>query len=113
MYTIGRGSTCKVKLAFDTERCKDVAIKMLNDGLSPKAKELYEREVYHLEHLPHSPHLVQMLDHGQDYFHSTKKPKKSGHIYFIVLQHAVGRNLLEILESGGAFDEAVARHYFK
>ena len=43
--TMGTGASCKVKAGLDTETGRKVAIKIMNDGLDSKMKELIMTEV--------------------------------------------------------------------
>jgi len=43
--TLGSGASCKVKLGVDTETGKKVAIKIINDNLDEKMRELVMNEV--------------------------------------------------------------------
>lgn len=40
LRTIGSGGSCKVKLGFDTERGQKVAVKIMNEAMDEKDKEL-------------------------------------------------------------------------
>jgi carbon catabolite-derepressing protein kinase len=53
MRTLGVGASCKVKLALDTETGRKVAVKIINDNMDPKMKELVMNEVKHMSELKH------------------------------------------------------------
>jgi serine/threonine protein kinase len=58
MRTLGTGASCKVKLALDTETGKKVAVKIINDNMDLKLKELVMTEVQAMENLEH-PHVIK------------------------------------------------------
>ena len=53
--TLGSGASCKVKLGVDTQTGKKVAVKIINDNLDEKMKELVMNEVTALKGM--KPHL--------------------------------------------------------
>ena len=58
MRTLGTGASCKVKLALDTETGKKVAVKIINDHMDLKLKELVMTEVQAMENLD-NPHVIK------------------------------------------------------
>jgi len=53
MRTLGHGASCKVKLALDTESGRKVAVKIINDNMDVKMKELVLTEVQAMSELKH------------------------------------------------------------
>jgi serine/threonine protein kinase len=53
LKTLGNGASCKVKLALDPETGRKVAIKIINDNMDAKMKELVMNEVKAMEKLMH------------------------------------------------------------
>jgi serine/threonine protein kinase len=45
LRTLGSGASCKVKLGLDTTTNRKVAIKIMNDNMDAKMKELLMTEV--------------------------------------------------------------------
>jgi len=43
--TLGKGASCKVKLALDTESGRKVAVKIINDNMDANLKKLVMTEV--------------------------------------------------------------------
>ena len=60
MRTLGTGASCKVKLALDTETGKKVAVKIINDHMDLKLKELVMTEVQAMENLD-NPHVIKQI----------------------------------------------------
>ena len=58
--TLGSGASCKVKLGYDTETGRKVAVKILNDGLDEKMKELVMTEVEAMSHLKNQ-HIIEQF----------------------------------------------------
>jgi serine/threonine protein kinase len=53
MRTLGNGASCKVKLGLDTDTGRKVAVKIMNDSLDEKMKELVLTEVKAMSDLKH------------------------------------------------------------
>jgi len=53
MRTLGNGASCKVKLGLDTETGRKVAVKIMNDNMDDKFKELVLTEVKAMSELKH------------------------------------------------------------
>lgn len=58
--TIGSGASCKVKQAIDTVSGKKVALKIMNDDLDQKDKNLLKTELQAMSVLKH-PNIVETL----------------------------------------------------
>ena len=52
--TLGKGASCKVKLAKDSETQRTVAIKIINDDMDAKLQELVMTEIKAMSQLQHS-----------------------------------------------------------
>lgn len=107
--TLGSGASCKVKLALDTSTGRKVAIKILNDGMDTKMKQMVLNEVEAMGKLQH-PHIIQQVEYGSGIY---QKPNKSKEVSFIVLELALGGELFDFVANSGRFDEPLARYYFK
>jgi len=65
LQTLGKGASCKVKLAFDTaNNNKKVAVKILNPDLGEDVKELLLDEINSLDKIDH-PHVIKYLKRGK------------------------------------------------
>ena len=53
LRTLGSGASCKVKMGMDSESGKKVAIKIMNDNMDEKLKELVMVEVKAMENMKH------------------------------------------------------------
>lgn len=57
LRTLGSGASCKVKMGLDTDSGRKVAIKIMNDNMDEKLKELVLVEVKAMENLKHQ-HII-------------------------------------------------------
>ena len=90
LETLGQGAFGRTFLARDTERERNVAIKVL-DGRSAdwKAFELFEREAAVLRGLRH---------HGiPQVFDAMQAPWEGGQASFLVMEHIEGTSLAEVI----------------
>jgi len=110
MRTLGTGASCKVKLALDTESGRKVAVKIINDNMDPKLKDLIMTEVKAMEPLKHQ-NIVSQLEYGTAMYE--KAGKSSREVSYIVLELALGGELFDFVAISGRFDEPLARYYFK
>ena len=108
--TLGSGASCKVKLGFDTETGRKVAVKILNDGLDDKTKELVMTEVEAMGHLKNQ-HIIEQYEYGVGTY--VKKNGKVKEVQYIVLELALGGELFDFVAISGKFPEPLARYYFK
>jgi serine/threonine protein kinase len=53
LRTLGTGASCKVKLGLDTDTGRKVAVKIINDNMDPKMKELVITEVAAMAKIQH------------------------------------------------------------
>ena len=53
LRTLGTGASCKVKLGLDTDTGRKVAVKIINDNMDPKMKELVITEVAAMSKIQH------------------------------------------------------------
>jgi len=109
LRTLGTGASCKVKLALDTETGRKVAVKIINDNMDPKMKELVMTEVKAMAELNHE-NVINQIEYGTQIY---KKPNKEKTVTYIVLELAVAGELFDFVAISGAFSESLARYYFK
>lgn len=53
LRTLGTGASCKVKLGLDRDTGRKVAVKIINDNMDPKMKELVITEVAAMSKIQH------------------------------------------------------------
>ena len=107
MKTIGHGSTCKVKLAVDTENGQMCAIKIIKSGIDVKQ---VENEVF-AQSLGHDhPNVLKVLSSGFETYRKPNKPSRA--VTYIALEWAGSGCLFEAVKTQ-AFTEPIARYYFK
>lgn len=109
LRTLGTGASCKVKLAMDTETGRKVAVKIMNDNIDPKMKELVMTEVKAMEPLKHL-NIVSQIEYGNGVY---EKPTKKKDVSYIVLELALGGELFDFVAISGRFEEPLARYFFK
>ncbi|XP_028851689.1 serine/threonine-protein kinase Chk2 isoform X2 [Denticeps clupeoides] len=100
---IGVGVCGEVKLAFERETCKKVAIKTINKKDFPSegtATRNAEREIEILKRIDH-PCLIKT----EDFFQTDDS-------YYIVLEYMEGGELLDRIKGKGQLDETYAKLYF-
>ena len=112
--TIASGSTCKVKLGGmldpDSGKYKPVAIKMFSKTKDGKDNwDLLMTEIKIMEKLDH-PNIVKQISFGEEKYE--KKGKADRMFNFIVLELCQVGCLFDYVVNG-AFDEKVARYFFK
>lgn len=95
---LGKGGTCTVYRAWDTDLKRDVAIKRLEPPLSldPHARARFNREGKAIARLSH-PNLVTLIDRG------TTETEE-----YLVFQYVQGRSLKELIRANGPFDPSDA-----
>lgn len=64
LRTIGRGVSCKAKLAVCQDTGRKVAIKVMNEDLDEKMKELVMTEVNALKSMAPHMNVIQILECG-------------------------------------------------
>ena len=117
--TLGKGQQSKVKLGIRLTDGMTCAIKV-HYGLSEEDKVKLSREVLALQNLNH-PHIVKLIDsfaEAQEQKISdpetmTFEDNAKDAEYIICLEHAGGRDLIQVLMHTGKFDESTGRFYFK
>lgn len=109
LRTLGKGASCKVKLAQDSESGKKVAIKIMNDNMDPNLKQLVMTEVKAMELLKHQ-HVIYQIEYGTGIY---KKESKEKEVSYIVLELALGGELFDYIANSGRFEEPLARYFFK
>jgi serine/threonine protein kinase len=110
MRTLGSGASCKVKLGLDRETGRKVAIKVMNDKMDERDRELVNTEVQAMQNLSHS-NVVKQIEFGRDWL--VKDSGKKKEVHFIVLELCNGGELFDFVANSGRFKEPVARYYFK
>ena len=111
MRTLGSGASCKVKLGLNTETGRKVAIKVMNDDMDAKMKELVMTEVEAMGKLAGHDNVVQQIEYGTDTYEKKSGKKKT--VSYIVLELANGGELFDFVAISGRFPEPLARYYFK
>ena len=53
LHTLGSGASCKVKLAFDSETGRKVAVKIISDNMDKSLMELVKVEIDAMAKLQH------------------------------------------------------------
>lgn len=109
LKTLGSGGTCKVKLGYDPESNRKVALKILKDDLTEKTKELVIQEVKIMQSLQHK-NVLEQIETGRDVY---KKAKGEREVDYVVLSIASQGEVFDFIASSGGFSEPVARYYFK
>ena len=107
--TLGSGASCKVKLALDTETGRKCAVKILNDGMDEKTKELVMTEVEAMSKLSNT-HIIAQIEYGVGTYEKSSGKKKE--VQYIVLELALGGELFDFVAISGRFNESLARYFF-
>ena len=110
MRTLGKGASCKVKLAHDPETGKKVAIKIMNDDMDPNLKQLVMTEVKAMDQLKHK-HVINQIEYGTGVY--AKEGKQNREVSYIVLELALGGELFDYIANSGRFEEKLARYFFR
>lgn len=110
LRTLGSGASCKVKMGMDSESGKKVAIKIMNDNMDEKLKELVMVEVKAMENMKHV-NIISQLEYGEGVYEKSSGKKKT--VSYIVLELATGGELFDFIAISGRFEEPTARFYFK
>ena len=110
LRTLGTGASCKVKLGLDTETGRKVAVKIINDNMDPKMKELVMTEVGAMAKIDHE-NVINQIEFGKGTY--VKPGKKDREVDYIVLELALAGELFDFIAISGPFKENLARYYFK
>ena len=110
MRTLGTGASCKVKLGLDNESGRKVAIKIMNDNMDSKMKELVMNEVKAMQNLKQL-NVISQIEYGSGVYEKNSGKKKD--VSYIVLELAIGGELFDFVAISGRFEEPLARYYFK
>lgn len=108
--TLGSGASCKVKLGVDTETGRQVAIKIMNQDMDAKMKELLMTEVKAMAELKHT-NVINQIEYGVGTYEKPSGKKKE--VDYIVLELATGGELFDFVAISGRFPESLARFYLK
>ena len=110
--TLGKGASCKVKLAFPLNNESDhVAIKIIS--CDEKYEELFINEVSAMDVLKHE-NIINYIEHGTgDIVHlEDKNVKNVVRVKYIVLELAQEGGLYDVIAHTGSFEESMARYFF-
>lgn len=108
--TLGSGASCKVKIGLDTTTKRKVAVKIMNKSLDEETKNLVMTEVDALSKLKGHPNILEIIEHGADDYESKGRSKP---VSYIAVEIAQGGELFDFIANSGAFDESIARYFFK
>ena len=110
MKTLGAGFTSKIKLGYDTENNRKVALKILKSNFGLRANKAVKAEVQSLTALSH-PNIIKIYDvqEGAEYIRKDKSTKK---VSFMAIELAEGGELFDYVSSTGPFSEDVSRYFF-
>lgn len=109
LKTLGVGGTSKVKLAYDNNNKKNVAIKIIRDDLSNAALKLVLEEVSILRELRH-PNVLELVEFKTGVYHKTNCDRM---VNYVVFDLAKGGELFDYVICSEPFSEPVARYFFK
>jgi len=107
---LGKGASCKVKLAQDLSTGRKCAVKIMNDNMDHSMKQLVLNEVNAMQSLKHV-NIVEQIETGQGIYKKDNGVDKE--VSYIVLELAQGGELFDFIANSGKFSEKVARYYFK
>ena len=107
--TIGSGASCKVKLAENIKTGKEVAVKIINDNMDKKLKELINIEVQAMAKINHI-NVINQIEYGTGKY--VKDNGVSKEVSYIVLEIAKGGELFDFVAISGRFEEPLARYFF-
>lgn len=113
-HTLGKGGFSKVKLGIHNETGEKVALKLLQTNklsMNESSRKQVEAEITAMSRVRH-PNVLS-LKHVEWSTQYHKKNGKVQDVMLVVLELAEGGELFEFLQSTGAFEEAVARTYFR
>ena len=82
---LGKGASCKVKLALDTTTGRKVAVKIMNDNMDASLKQLVITEVAAMKELKHE-NVVEQIEVGEAPYKKDNGTEKD--VSFIVLELA-------------------------
>lgn len=100
--TLGKGQSCKVKLAVEQGTENQFAIKIINDEMSKNHLEIVVNELETMVRLEH-PNMIQVYESGEETY--VKQNGKSKKVNYIVLELATGGEIYDIVAMSGKFSE--------
>lgn len=111
-HTLSSGSSCKVKLAENTETGRQCAIKFMFDDIlmDQQLQDLVYTEVMAMQNLKNK-NVIEQIEVGKEVYR--KDSGKQREVLYIVLELAKGGCLFDFISNTGAFSEKFARYYFK
>ena len=101
--TLGKGASCKVKVAQDCFGNR-FAMKILNPD--KRFRRFIKAEVESLSMIKH-PHIVNIIEHGEGVRGEAEQP-----FQYILLELAANGSMFEYVAKAGRFEELYARHFF-
>ena len=108
--TLGKGASCKVKLARHSKTGQRVAIKIMDPSLEQTMVKLVMTEIKAMSGLKHV-NVINQVEYGKAVY--VKKSGKELEVNYIVLELAFGGELWDYLANTGRFDEKFARYFFR
>ena len=109
--TLGRGASCKVKMAKNKETGERCALKILDQG--EEFDSLLDAEISTLEKLDH-PNIIKLIEVNEaEQFNSAKNKRRV--VKYIALELVKGGELFDLisLDMGQKLEEKIARSIFK
>jgi serine/threonine protein kinase len=95
---------------LDSESKKKVAVKIMNKSLDEETRKLVMTEVDALSKLVGHPNILEIVEHGDALYESKGRSKN---VSYIALELAQGGELFDFIANSGAFNENLARYYFR
>ena len=109
--TLGRGASCKVKMAKNKTTGERCALKILDQG--EEFDSLLDAEISTLEKLDH-PNIIKLIEVNEaEQFNSAKNKRRV--VKYIALELVKGGELFDLisLDMGQKLEEKIARSIFK
>jgi serine/threonine protein kinase len=112
-HTLGKGATCKVKLAF--KNGKQYAVKIMNKDLDDNLKKAVVDEVNALYNIGKHPNIIRMKKYKSDgkYEKMRQGRIETERVDYMILEVASGGELFDFISVTGALNEDLARYFFK
>lgn len=113
MQTLGRGASCKVKIANKLSTGEIVAIKIILNSVDEKLEEIFMNEVSAMDILKHK-NVINYIEYGTGEIVKSedKIVKKVKKVNFIVLELAQEGEMFDVISQTGSFNESMARYFF-
>jgi len=111
LKTLGSGYNSKVKLGYDSDTDKYVAVKIIKHSHPKLNIKTIKKEIEILQKLNH-PNIVNLIDFYENATY-VKKNEKTYSAVAIIMELVPGGELFEYLADSGFFSEEITRTYFK